>query len=585
MESVASLLKNAQYALKNHKFENAKKCFLLILKIDPSNVISHYNVGLIFLNQKKIHKASEHFEKAANLCQDDPDILYRYANTLYKLAKYHKAVEQYEKTLKLDPNHVSSLNDYSVCMYILGKLEKSEKAARKVIKINKSYVHPYVNLANILKDKGLINQAMVYYEKALSISPTFYLARSNKLLCLCYSDWEKKTIFEEHKKWEKNLSLVIPRRDFKKDYLKKGKEPLRIGYLSADFKTHSVAYYIEPIIVNHNRDEFEIFCYSDVMNPDIVTLRFRKLDLHWREIQEKDQKDAARIIKNDNLDFLIDLSGHAGNKRLPLFMSRLAPIQITYIGYPNTTGLSTMDYRFTDRWADPEGQDIYYTEKLYRLPDGFLCYQPPDNAPDVNETPVIKNGYFTFGSFNTLAKINRKTIDIWSRILKLIPGSRLMIKNKQMNDASVRNMYEKYFTDNNIDKDRIILHEFSANREEHLKCYNNIDISLDTFPYNGTATTCESLWMGVPVITLAGNSHAGRVGVSLLTVIGLKSMIAPDYDNYISLAVFLSNNIDKVSQMRKNLRKTLQYSPLCDGISFTRTLENAYKNIWKSLRH
>jgi predicted O-linked N-acetylglucosamine transferase (SPINDLY family) len=241
-----------------------------------------------------------------------------------------------------------------------------------------------------------------------------------------------------------------------------------------------------------------------------------------------------------------------------------------------------MDYRFTDNWSDPEDQDQYYTEKLYRLPQGFLCYKPPDNAPDVNETPALKNGYVTFGTFNTLAKINQKTIALWSQILKSVPTAKLVIKNKQLNDASVRTVYKQYFTDNTIDISRIILQKYSQSRQEHLKCYNTIDISLDTFPYNGTATTCESLWMGVPVVTLAGTSHAGRVGVSLLSVIGLKGMIAPGYDNYVSLAVFLANNIDKVSQLRKNLRLTLLRSPLCDGVSFTRTLEQAYKEIWNS---
>jgi len=580
LESVDYLLKNAQYALKEQKIEDAQKCFSLILKIDSSHALSYYSLGSISLSQKKIHEALENFEKAAYYCQDDPNILYQYAHTLFKLAKYSKSVEQYKKALQLNPNHVPSLNDYSACMYILGKLDEAEKTARKVIEINPSHVHPYVNLANALKDKGHIDEAIDTYEKALSIDPSFYVARSNKLLCICYSDWDKKAVLEEHKKWEENLPLVVPQRQFKKHIFKKDKKPLRIGYISADFKTHSAAYYIEPIITHHDRTEFEIFCYSDVMNPDIVTLRLRQMDLNWREIHDKEQKDIADSIKNDNLDFLIDLAGHAGNKRLQLFMSQLAPIQITYLGYPNTTGLSAMDYRFTDRWADPVDQDIYYTEKLYRLPNGFLCYRPPDHAPDVTETPALKNGYITFGSFNTLAKINQKTIEIWSQILKLVPTAKLLIKNKQMNDASVRNSYKEYFIHQNIDKDRIVLQEYSSSREEHLKCYGHIDISLDTFPYNGTTTTCEALWMGVPVITLAGTNHAGRVGVSLLTVIGLQGMIAPDYANYISLAVFLANNIDKVSQMRKNLRLTLCCSPLCDGASFTKTIENAYKDMW-----
>jgi len=285
------------------------------------------------------------------------------------------------------------------------------------------------------------------------------------------------------------------------------------------------------------------------------------------------------MIKNDGIDILVDLMGHSGDNRLSIFLNKPAPIQVTYLGYPNTTGLSTMDYRITDGWADPEGEDKYYTEELYRLPEGFLCYKPPDCVPYIEETPVKKNGYITFGSFNNLAKLSAETISVWSEIVKTIPGSKLVIKNKPFNDKNVINNYCKLFTSQGIDRDRLFLKGHSSSIEAHLSEYNNIDIALDTFPYNGTTTTCEALLMGTPVITLPGSRHAGRVGGSILSQVGLTELIANNRENYIGTAIRLSKDIQYIKKLNQILQRNFQ-SLLCNGPAFTRSLETAYQDMW-----
>jgi len=465
-------------------------------------------------------------------------------------------------------------------MIVMGKVKIAEDAARKIIEIDPSHADPHINLGNSLKDQGRIEEAIDSYNNALKIQPDNTIARSNMLLCLNYSDIDPGTLFEEHKKWDESVRQKIVPLNYSDRRIEPDKTPLRVGYVSAYFKTHSIAYYLETILEHHDRSQFEIFCYADIPNPDPVTVRIKKLPVTWRPIHEKTDGLVADLIIKDKIDILVDLAGHAGNKRLPLFLNKLAPVQITYIGYPNTTGLSTMDYRLTDGLADPGSQDRYYTEKLYRLPGCFLCYKPPITTPPVAEPPAIKNGYITFGSFNNLPKISSGTIHAWTHILKAVPHSKLMIKTKPFNDNDTIKRYENFFINKGIERSRLLFKGYSSSLDKHLQSYNEIDIGLDTFPYNGTTTTCEALWMGVPVVTLAGEKHAGRVGVSLLMCIGLSGMVAENSERYIALASFMASDVQQLSKLRKSLRSAIAQSPLCDGKTFTRKLEDAYGDMW-----
>ena len=351
--------------------------------------------------------------------------------------------------------------------------------------------------------------------------------------------------------------------------------------MSPDFKSHSVAYFIEPILAAHNHRDFEIFCYSDVPTEDSTTIRIKKYADYWRDIYKRFDEKVSELIRKDKIDILIDLAGHTGPRML-LFANKSAPIQVSWIGYPATTGLSTVDYKIVDNFTDPPGMtEKFYAETLIRLPRSFLSYLPEKESPEIENLPSRKNGYVTFGSFNNLPKISSKMISLWSKILKSIPNSHLIIKAGSFIDEKTRIFVLNIFQQEQIEASRLHLMPWLPSKKEHLNMYNHVDIALDTFPYNGTTTICEALWMGVPVISLSGNSHVSRVGLSLLSNIGLSELVASTFDEYVSIAIHLAENIEKLASLRGRLRDMMKHSPVCDAERFTSNLEKCYRQMWE----
>jgi predicted O-linked N-acetylglucosamine transferase (SPINDLY family) len=290
----------------------------------------------------------------------------------------------------------------------------------------------------------------------------------------------------------------------------------------------------------------------------------------------------AELVRSDAIDILVDLGGHTADDFLRVFARKPAPVQVTWLGYPNTTGLAAMDYRLTDALVDPAGTaDEYHSEALVRLSGGFLCYLPPHHAPPVSPSPAAQFLAVTFGSFNTLQKITPEVVDAWTRILIAVPGSRLLLKRAPFRNSAVANRYRQMFQKAGIESDRVLLQDQTPSPADHLAQYSQIDVALDTFPYNGTTTTCEALWMGVPVICLAGNRHAGRVGASLLSRLGMADLIAGDFDDYVQVAVALANDPTRLAGLRTSLRSRMAASSLCDAAKFARSVEAAYRAMWQ----
>jgi predicted O-linked N-acetylglucosamine transferase (SPINDLY family) len=356
---------------------------------------------------------------------------------------------------------------------------------------------------------------------------------------------------------------------------------LKIGYVSADFRIHSVARFFETLLANHNRDSVETFCYADIESSDHVSERLASLSDHWCPVRGLTDDELAGKVYADEIDILVDLGGHTANNRLCMFALKPAPIQVSWLGYPDTTGLTSMDYRVTDARADPPGKtDRWYSEDLLRLPNGFLCYRPPRDSESVTPLPVAGRGFITFGSFNALPKVTRKVVSVWASILTSVPNSRLIMKNKSFIDPATRQRYQSLFEEHAIDPDRIDLLGWVSGVNAHMALYGSVDIGLDTFPYNGTTTTCEALWMGVPVLTLQGMTHVERVGASLLSRLDLHDWIAGDPDQYVRKAVEHAQDTRELATLRKNLRDRMRASSLCDGRSFARDMEHAYRSIW-----
>lgn len=349
---------------------------------------------------------------------------------------------------------------------------------------------------------------------------------------------------------------------------------LRLGYISPDFRRHSVGYFIEPVLKNHDKRLFEVICYSDVLAPDMLTQKLSSYACKWHDISRLHDSDVYELVKSDRLDALIDLAGHSGFNRLPVLALKPAPKLVTWIGYANTTGLSTVDYRIVDSFTDPEGlTDSYNSEKLLRMPHCFLCFSDAQSFPEITALPMLQNGFVTFGSFNNLAKINDFTVGLWAGLLQAVKGSRLILKSKAFNDAGVMEFTLARFYRHGIEQSRIALYGHLANYEEHLRLYNSIDIALDTYPYSGTTTTFEALLMGVPVLTLAGTTHASRVSLSILCNLHLDYLVAFNEHDFISKAIKLTHDINLLSKLRQTLRDKMKNSPLMDCEGFTRSYE------------
>jgi predicted O-linked N-acetylglucosamine transferase (SPINDLY family) len=312
-----------------------------------------------------------------------------------------------------------------------------------------------------------------------------------------------------------------------------------------------------------------------------MTARLKNLSRDWRSINGMTDLEASDLIKADDIDILVDLAGHTAKSRLRLFAYQPAPIQVTYLGYPYTTGMATMQYRLTDAVADPPDEPASHIEELWRLPGGFCCYAPPPKSPDVGPSPAQQKGHVTFGSLHALHRLNPGVIDLWSAILRAVPTAHLLIFRHTL-QGKMKEGLLKQFTDRGIDPGRIELrHGFSRDdTSRYLEVYNDVDIALDTFPWSGHTTACEAMWMGVPVITLRGTRHAGRMVASVLTQIGMTDMIAETPEQYLEKAVQVAQDIDALARLRGEMRSRLQNSPLCDGKAFTRNLEAAYREMW-----
>jgi len=499
---------------------------------------------------------------------------------------------------------------------LLSKTEQLERAEPWYQKVAQRRSHPmvYFELANLARAQGRWSQAVAYQRQAVDLAPQSpelsvvladYLIRAgsapqgieilrrivdaaldrtthSKVLWHLHQaqTLDQTSLFKEHRRWaELHAPLRLARTSH--DHDPDPDRRLRVGYISPDFCGHSVAYFFESLLDGHDPHHVETFGYGHVTHQDVVTERLQGKFGHYRNICGTDDQAVVRQIEQDRIDVLVDLAGHTGDNRLAVLACKPAPVQVSFLGYPDTTGMEQIDYRFTDVWADlPEAQR-FYTEELIRLPSGFICYRPPGFAPAVGLLPALKNGFLTFGSFNNNGKINAHVLDLWAQVLYCLPTSRLLLKFEGGDDGEVRQHYLDELVQRGVDASRV---QIVGRRSvlEHLDLYNQVDIGLDTFPYHGTTTTCEAMWMGVPTVTLVGEHHASRVGLSLLTRVGLEVFAAATDHDYVSKAVAFAREPDNLVVIRRSLRNMMQASPLCDAKAYTRDVEAAYRTMWRA---
>ncbi len=563
------------------KHEEAVNCFNNAIDIQPNHVPSHCSLGIAFKDLGNFEQAAVVFKSALRYQPNHFDSQNNLAYALLMSNHLDEAAIAFQEAIRLQPDNAKLYSNLATIYQVQGLFDKAVTNFHEALRIDPSIKSVHQNMGGALSAQGFIEEAIDIYRKALRRFPHDTVIHSNMLFTLNYlNDHDAKTVYQQHLDWGRNVDrTAVTRPSFSNN--RDPDRKLRVGYVSPDLYAHAIADFFGPVLANHDQDAIETFCYAAVENPDDTTRYLRELAVNWRDIINPDDKDLATMIRADAIDVLVDLSGHTAGNRLNVFAGKPAPIQVTYLGYPNTTGLSSIDYRLTDTLADPEGEDEFYSEKLLRLPGCFLCYSRYGECPDSSPLPAKTLETVTFGSFNNLAKINNKVVELWSDLLQAVPDSHLLLKNPSLSGSATCERYYKLFEAQGVSRERVELMGRIPSRAEHLALYSRIDIALDTFPYNGTTTTCEALWMGVPVITLAGDQHAGRVGISLLNAVGYPEWIAETPKRYVSLAVKLADDLDKLSETRITLRKKMAASILCDANAFTRNIETAYRDMWQ----
>lgn len=532
----------------NHQLQIACDTYQKVLLLQANHPLAHYHLGHIYklLGNAKLH--AQYTKKAYELSPRSTQIANAYATILMNQLDIGEAHTVLKNALDIEPNNESLLSNLGYCLYLIGDFPYAQRCFQKI----PSYSQEHPNRAD------------------------------SKLLHLNYNiELSSEKLFREHVERGKafqRFPITIPEKFGEKNQNRK----LRIGYVSADFNFHSVAYFFEPIIQHHDITKFTIYCYNNNRDRvDSITEKIRNLCHQWKDIYDKNDKEVIQTIVDDQIDILVDLSGYTAGNRLGVFANRAAPIQITYLGYPNTTGLSNVDYRISDLYTDPIGKtDQFYSEKLLRLKNTFLCYAPRPTCPSVSPPPMRKNSFVTFGSFNNMAKINDEVVKLWSKLLTVIPNSKLLLKSKALVDNSVKVFTFSRFEKHGITKEQLILQGYAKDFRSHITSYSHMDISLDPFPYNGTATSFESLWMGVPVIALLGETHRSRVTAAILKKIGLEQLIANNYEEYIDIAKSLALDKNLISHLRSTMRNKITQCGFIDGKRFTQELEALYTKAW-----
>ena len=538
-----------------------------------------YSLGVMLGNKRDFAGGADCLTQLLELDNSRIECYNNLARFMVELGRPEEAQRYLLTSLQVSPDEAETHN-YLGNLYVSHwRFVEADNQYRRAIELSPKNASAYCNLAWIATLENRITDAVALYFKALEFAPSFRIAADNLLFTLNYSDiFTPEQVRDEHLRLADLYTCpgaVLPPRHHQQG------NKLRVGYVSADFKTHSVGFFFEKVLFSHNCADFEIFCYDLVPVPDETTRRMMSFVYEWRTVYGLSDSAIADLIQVDCIDILVDLSGHTKGNRLGVFTFCPAPIQVTWLGYPNTTGLKHINYRLTDELADPSGiTDHLYIERLVRLPRSFLCYAPPILSIEVAPLP---EGAIIFCCFNNYPKISDTVLQLWCRVLHTLPGSLLSIKNGSLHNTGVHDRLVNRFAAHGIDRSRLTLCSHSESREEHLRRYGACHIALDTFPYNGTTTTCEALWMGVPVVTLAGVSHASRVGVSILKNVGVPEMIAANADQYVEIAVGLALKPERLRQYRNSLREKITCSPLMDASGFTKDLEQAYR--WMLEQH
>lgn len=567
-------------ALKSGQYDSAVDYFRRAIKVDPEKAEFYLLLGITYKELKGLEEAIPYFQQAHSLDPDNPEACYQLGLAYSLLARFAEAIALQLRATAIRPEHAEAHNNLGYCYLSTGQAEAALHAFRQAITAKPHYARAHFNLALACMAIGDLEQAKVRFEETLAIQPDLAVAHDSYLLLLQYlencSPPEKLIAARRYAnqfesplrpKWPRHGNSVDPERR------------LKIGYVSPDFNNHAVSRFVLPLFTCHDKAKFEIFAYYNGTKQDTVTAQLRDHVDNWILCANVPDERLAELIRTDGIDILVDLAGHTAGNRLLVFARKPAPVQVSYLGYPSTTGLSSIDWRVVTAETDPVGSERWHTERLWRLQRSLWCYRPATAAPAVQiEAPARRRGYITFGSMNNIAKVSDATVRTWSAVLKAVPGSRLVMTN--VATAAADRMRER-FVRCGVERNRLQLEgrlETGAYRE----LLAQVDVALDPYPYNGTTTTCEVLWEGIPVVSLKGEASVSRSGYALLKLIGLEELVGESEEEYIAIASSLASNLDGLERIRQRLRARVEASALRDEAGFTREMEAAYRNMWRA---
>jgi predicted O-linked N-acetylglucosamine transferase (SPINDLY family) len=537
------------------------------------------NYGIVLAETGRAAEAAAQWEEALKLCPNDVDILANLGNVYRMLKRYADAEERCRRALAIDAHHVGALTNIGLVHWEQARIDDAMDAYQAALKTTPDDPELWNNIGIVLHAQGKRDEGIAAYRRAIELRPNYAAPWSNLLVSVHYHPYyDGKMILAEHRRWAELMADPLTGKAPPHANDRDPNRRLKIAYSSPELLGHPVGLFMHPILQHHDHANYEIIIYSDVVQPDDYTHRLRALADQWHDVGGLSDAQLAKKVRDDRIDVLVDLTLHGNRNRMMTFARKPAPVQATYLAFAGTSGLKAMDWRITDVNIDPPGVDDCYSEKSYRLPETYWCYSAPPEARDVVPPPMLTNGFVTFGCLNYFTKVSSAALKTWAQILQRVPDSRLLVQSDR---GGHWGLVREYFVDRGIDQSRIELVPRQKYRR-YLQTYNRIDIVLDPYPYNGGTTTCDSMWMGAAVVTLAGERGVARAGVTLLTNVGLTDHIAHAPQQYIDLAVALGSDPQRLAKLRGEMRQRMLRSPLMDAPRFTRNLEAAYRHMWKA---
>jgi predicted O-linked N-acetylglucosamine transferase (SPINDLY family) len=550
------------------------------LPVSRESAASLNNQGVELLALGRFREAEQLFRRALPLDPQLPELYFNLARARQGQGDFAEAESHYRQAATLRPEWDKAHFAIGDACFHRHHLADAEVALRQGLRLNPQHAQGWSELGNLLNVQGRLEDSLVVLRQGLALNPDHASSHSILLLTTQYApDVSLESLAQSHADWDQQHGQPLRStwRGFANS--RQPQRQLRLGFVSGDFSCHPVGFFLAPVLERLPRHDCLTVCYSNHGKVDSQTERLRSAANLWRDVVTLGDEPLAELIRADQIDLLFDLSGHTGHNRLLTFARRAAPVQLTWAGYVGTTGLAAMDYLIADRYHIPPGWEEFYREKVIRLPEGYLCYEPPSYAPEVGPLPALAAGHVTFGCFNNTAKINAQVIAVWAEILRQVAGSRLVLKYHWLNDASVRRRLLERFIAAGVDPQRLDLLGSSVH-VQHLAQLERLDLALDPFPYAGGLSACEACWMGVPVVCWPGKTFASRHSLSHLSNIGLLETIAESSADYVARAVSLAQDLPRLSEIRGSLRQQMAKSSLCDGERFTRDFVTALRDVW-----